>query len=126
VAEQEIHVEMVRLVGLMKAKGLTDVGAQFTVRLHDESQLFLHCGSRDRGDSQAKFFTGDTKFMDAHEWVADLKSGAELKMEIFMKSLGHLIDQGREAGVEITYINPLTEMMKSLSHNILENKHAAI
>jgi hypothetical protein len=122
--EQEIHAEMVKLVDVMKAKGLTKVGAQFTVRLHAESQLFLHSGSRDRGDNQGKFFAGDNKFSDAHEWIAGLKSGDGLRLEAFMTSLGRLIDQGREAGIEVTYVNPLVEMMKSLSHNILENRNA--
>lgn len=122
--EQEIHDEMVRLINTMTAKGLEHAGGQYTVRLHSEGQLFLHCGSTSKGDNQGKFFTGDTKFMVAHEWVADLKSGDDLKLECFIKDLGRLIDKGREAGIEVAFVNPLTELMKSLSSNILEKKNA--
>lgn len=38
----------------------------------------------------------------------------------FVKSLGKLIDKGREIGVDVEFINPLEASMRKLSENILE------
>ena len=37
-------------------------------------------------------------------------------------SLGRLIDQGRDIGIEVDFLNPLTAMMKKLATNALEDK----
>lgn len=60
-------------------------------------------------------------FAAAFDFVENLKDKATRERESFMASMGALIDQGRAAGIEVEFMNPLTEMMKQLSENALED-----
>lgn len=51
-----------------------------------------------------------------------LPSIQEAKRNDFIASIGRLIDQGRAIGIEVEFMNPLTEMMGKLSTNIIEYK----
>jgi hypothetical protein len=54
--------------------------------------------------------------------IAEIKPVADKKREEFVAAVGKLIDQGRDIGIEVDFLNPLTEMMKSLSSNIITNQ----
>lgn len=58
----------------------------------------------------------------AWNFIGDLKSAEEIERKAFIKSLGNLIDKGREIGIEDSFVNPLADMMKKLSENIIEDK----
>jgi len=51
--------------------------------------------------------------------VSEIASIEEQKKKDFIAAMGRLIDQGREIGMEVEYMNPLTEMMGKLSTNII-------
>ena len=55
--------------------------------------------------------------LDNH--IDALISVSEAKKKDFITAMGRLIDQGREIGMEVEYMNPLTEMMGKLSTNII-------
>ena len=55
-------------------------------------------------------------------FVDGLPSIQEAKRNDFIASIGRLIDQGRAIGIEVEFMNPLTEMMGKLSTNIIEHK----
>lgn len=64
----------------------------------------------------------DTMIADANAWVDALPSAEQRAHDAFTKSLGRLIDQGREVGIEVDFLNPLTAMMEKLATNALEDK----
>lgn len=55
----------------------------------------------------------------ADTYIAGLVSIEDAKKNAFIAAIGRLIDQGREIGVDVEYMNPLTEMMGKLSTNII-------
>ena len=55
--------------------------------------------------------------LDDH--IDALISVSEAKKNDFIAAMGRLIDQGRDIGMEVEYMNPLTEMMGKLSTNII-------
>jgi hypothetical protein len=57
---------------------------------------------------------------DTEDYINGLKSVNEIQRNSFVASVGRLIDQGREIGVEVEFMNPLVDMMGKLSSNILE------
>ena len=59
---------------------------------------------------------------DAHDWVDAIPTAGERAHKAFTESLGRLIDQGRDIGIEVDFLNPLTAMMKKLATNALEDK----
>jgi hypothetical protein len=58
-------------------------------------------------------------FVRADAYVNGMKSIVDAKKEAFVAAIGRLIDQGRAIGIEVEYMNPLTEMMGKLSTNII-------
>lgn len=53
------------------------------------------------------------------KFIAEMTSIEDQKKKDFIAAIGRLIDQGREIGVDVDYMNPLTEMMGKLSTNII-------
>ena len=61
-------------------------------------------------------------FQDAHAWIDAIPTAEERAHQAFTASLGRLIDQGRDIGIEVDFLNPLTAMMEKLATNALEDK----
>jgi hypothetical protein len=51
--------------------------------------------------------------------IDKMPSAANAKLQAFMRDLGKLIDIGKDSGITVDYLNPLTETMKRLSENII-------
>jgi len=64
----------------------------------------------------------DQAFQDARAWILDIPSPEEREHQQFTAALGRLIDQGRDLGIEVDFLNPLTQMMEKLATNALEDK----
>ena len=60
--------------------------------------------------------------VDAEAWIDAIPSRDERDHEQFTAALGRLIDQGRDLGIEVDFLNPLTQMMERLATNALEDK----
>ena len=58
-------------------------------------------------------------FVRADAYVNGMKSIVDAKKEAFIAAMGRLIDQGRAIGIEVEFMNPLTEMMGKLYTNII-------
>ena len=58
-------------------------------------------------------------FTQADAYVNGMKSIVDAKKEAFIHAIGRLIDQGRDIGIEVEFMNALTEMMGKLSTNII-------
>ncbi len=94
----------------------------------------LNCSSQARSDpdnyaSQKSFYTFaradetiDEQLARLHEQVATIKPAEEQLRLDFIEKFGRMIDEAREVGMEVDFINPLTAMMKKLSENALEYK----
>ena len=82
---------------------------------HDEMNELL----TEPGLLTAKF---DEWFAEAHAWIDAIPTADERAHQAFTASLGRLIDQGRDIGIEVDFLNPLTAMMEKLATNALEDK----
>ena len=51
--------------------------------------------------------------------VDALTSIEDAKRDAFIAAVGRLIDQGKEIGIQVDFLNPLTDMMTKLSTNII-------
>jgi hypothetical protein len=61
----------------------------------------------------------DGLFEKVDTFVAGLKPVADAKRDAFIKAVAGLIEQGRDIGMEVDFLNPLTAMMDKLSTNII-------
>jgi len=73
-------------------------------------------------ESSTMYDTLDEWFKDAHAWIDAIPTAEERAHQAFTASLGRLIDQGRDIGIEVDFLNPLTAMMEKLATNALEDK----
>jgi hypothetical protein len=87
--------------------------------------LYLRYKTRDDAESQSKYFYAETwsdlgqAFADARAFVAALPSKEEIEHAEFMKMVGRAIDRGRDMGIDVQFLNPLTAMMEALATNAL-------
>lgn len=51
--------------------------------------------------------------------IKALVSIEDAKRDAFIAAVGRLIGQGKEIGIDVDFLNPLTEMMTKLSTNII-------
>lgn len=56
------------------------------------------------------------------KFVDKMKPIAEARREAFIAAIANLIEQGRDINIDVEFLNPLTDMMKKLSTNILEKQ----
>jgi hypothetical protein len=64
----------------------------------------------------------DNVITEAYAWVDAIPTAEEREHQAFMNQLGRLIDKGRDVGIEVDFLNPLTTIMKKLASNALEDK----
>lgn len=70
-----------------------------------------------------KYLYADTMqkaLIDAAEFVSHMPQAADRAQKVFATALSAAIETGRKTGIDVTYLNPLTAMMKKLSGNALE------
>lgn len=82
----------------------------------------------DWNSSVSQYFHGDDfaeLLNQARAWVFAQKTPEEIRKEKFIAQLGRVIDEGKEIGFDVDFMNPLVETMKRLSENVLELHTAA-
>lgn len=62
----------------------------------------------------------DGAYAAAVAFINDMPSAEQAKKNAFMAKMAELIEMGKDIGVD-GFVNPLTEMMKTLSENALED-----
>jgi hypothetical protein len=120
----DILREAIRLENLLTSKGFTatkvEISINFSVRELTANIAYKAGGSHEYHFIHIEALDGFAALLqDAEDYINGLKSVDEIARDAFIASLGRLIDQGREVGVEVDFLNPLTALMDKLSFNIL-------
>lgn len=106
----------------MLAKGLRNPSAQFHIEAHVAPLVYMRWGIHGQGDEGYDIIhdpNPDQAINDAFALIEAMPSAEEAKRQQFMASLAKVIDLGRENGIEVDFLNPLTETMKRLSENAI-------
>lgn len=120
----EIQKRLDVMPAAMSAKGLRMPEAKFSLESNATFRVWLaHCKTRDSlyADKYNAIKGGTIlEALDAADaYITALPSPDERRHAEFMGALASVIDLGRENGIDVAYINPLTEAMKRLSENAL-------
>ena len=121
----DILREITRLEKLLTNKGFTAPKIEITVGFSTR-ELTANISYKAGSEVQYKFIhlEADDGFegliADTEDYINGLKSVSDILKENFVAAVGRLIDQGRDIGIEVEFLNPLTTMMDKLSSNILE------
>lgn len=107
----------------MSAKGFVTPNAQYWIRAQETNFIYLTWKTGDGWNtSQSKSFHHDNALTGielAHNWLWAAPSIAEQQKSEFVNKMAELIDEGRKIGIDVEFINPLTEAMRKLSENAL-------
>lgn len=119
------------LQAALAAKGKTRTVVRFWVESHSQHILTLewHKANSIRDwDTENEYLRADNVsklIAKARKFIAELPTAEETKFREFMGALGNVIELGRKNGIEVDFINPLTETMKRLSENALTDQRVA-
>ena len=117
---------------MLTSKGKIKPEVSLEIRANAEIQINMNW-VKDTGhqdwDRQYKVFTGtaDQALEKALAFIAELPDAKTARLHAVMAKLGAVIDDGRALGVDVEFINPLTDTMKRLAKNAitLKKKSAA-
>lgn len=128
---EQIQRAVNELQKALAAKGKHGVDADFRIEAHADHVLTLEwrkAGAIHSYDKDYEWIRGgdpDELITKARQFIHDLPSAEETKFREFMGALGNVIELGRTNGIDVDFINPLTETMKRLSENALTDQREA-
>ena len=122
----EIHTALKAIEATISDKGYYAPCVSFKVNwVGYDLTLVLEYKSSSWANVKTDFFHANIEdgiegiIAEAVKHVADIVSIEDQKKNDFIAAMGRLIDQGRDIGMEVEFMNPLTEMMGKLSTNII-------
>lgn len=115
------------LPAMLTGKGKVKPEVSLEIRANAEIQINMNWvkdTGRQDWDRQYKVFTGtaDQALDKALAFIAELPDAKTARLHAFMAKLGAVIDDGRALGVDVAFINPLTDTMKRLAKNAITHK----
>lgn len=128
--QSEMKHKVDALANAALAKGLREPEVSVHVKSYQTAPSILLCW-KDKSrnfESAYRSFTEDTlegSFLIANEYVENLPTPEQAKLNEFMACLGKVIDLGKDNGVDVEFLNPLTATMKRLSENALTFQKSA-
>jgi len=120
-----IQEEMDNLSRAMSAKGLRAPKAEAHIEAHARPLVYVRWGRYGEPNYRAEVIHDPDireAIQAAFNLIADLPSPEDRKRDEFLTALGRVIDLGRENGIEVDFINPLTATMKRLSENVITHQ----
>lgn len=112
--------------GLAKAEVLfwfqSDAEPYVTCRWHDAAAAV---NSYEMTHKSFRAATIESMLSAAEDFVRSIPDAEERKLTEFMGALGKVIDLGKDRGIDVDFLNPLTATMKRLSENIITDQRAA-
>lgn len=123
--EHEMQAAVDQLVKDMMDKGLRKPEAKVWISSGQSSQVGLTSGVYGEPDHWYEYPLAPTvaEALDAARAIIAAMPDAETaRLNNFMGALGKVIDLGRDLGVDVDFINPLTATMKRLSENVITDQ----
>lgn len=93
------------------------IGYEITINI--ESRVDAYSGVKNEFINASYQEGFDVIFDRAKRLVSAMQPIQDAKRDAFIAAVGKLIEQGRDIGMEVEFLNPLTAMMSKLSTNII-------
>jgi hypothetical protein len=121
----EIYDAINPMPAMLSAKGKLRPVVSLSIEANARITLHLRWAksiARNDWDCDYQCFIADTAaeaIAKATALINALPDAKTAKLHDFMGQLGKVIDTGRDLGIDVDYLNPLTETMKRISENII-------
>lgn len=123
---EEMQAAVDAMHAAMVDKGFRLPKACARIGSSEDARVYLHYADKDEAYANKcePFSTGTMPeiIAAAHAWIAAQPTAGERRTREFQAALGRVIDLGRDAGVAVEFINPLTELAKRLSENAITDQ----
>lgn len=120
--DDEIQWAVDTLLADMVARGLKAPQCTAMIAAETPPQIYLHWDEDGCTYGRTELGRGDDiaeALQNAKEILEAIPPKADRDKAEFARLLANAIDKGRAIGVEVEFLNPLTETMKRLSENAL-------
>jgi hypothetical protein len=127
---EEIYAAINPMPAMLSAKGKVKPEASLWIEANARVSLCLtwkKVGGLNDWDKDSRYFTGNTAdevIAGALSFINALPDAKTARLHDFIGQLGKVIDAGRDLGIDVDYLNPLTDTMKRLSENIITHQTA--
>lgn len=127
----EIQARIDRMPAALNVKGRREPEVMYWINANSHSQVVIQWknSKADSWGSKVDFnvIRGETveELLDnADAFIAAMPSPEAARMAEFTEALAGVIELGRQNGIDVEFVNPLTEAMKRLSENALTHQAA--
>jgi hypothetical protein len=111
---------------LITSKGLREAQANFRIEGHKLASAGAHWYAGALGHDFRSYGTGqgepEVVIAQLENWARELPTLDERRKAEFTELLAKTIEIGNEYGIDVEFVNPLTEAMKRLSENALTHQ----
>jgi len=123
---EQIQARLAAIIIAMMGKGLRNPTALFQIKGDERFMVGMSSGGGyGELDHWYDYPMGDDPedaFSKAEAIITAMPDANTRNMQVFMGALGKVIDLGRDNGIELDFLNPLTETMKRLSENVITDQ----
>lgn len=123
---QYLRDQAIQMEHTLSHKGMDSPDCEVIVNYSTYTAVLIKIYFNAQGEGELEYFKAEeikdvpNALSAAWAYIRDLKSAEELRRQAFMKKFGNMLDEAREIGLDVDFLNPLEEAMKKLSTNILE------
>lgn len=124
----EIQMAVNAILADMMERGLKNPDCTAMIRAACAPSIYLHWDEGGGTYGRTELGHGDDieeALQNARDIIEAIPPKADREKAEFTRLLASVIDKGRSIGIEVDYLNPLTETMKRLSENALTYQPAA-
>lgn len=124
----EIYAAINPLPAMLAAKGKERVEVDVRIEANAGFSVTFRWkkfGTYADWENEYNCFLGDSfeqALTKATDFIKEMPSAEQSKLNHFMGKLGKLIDAGKDEGIAVDYLNPLLATMKRLSENVISYK----
>lgn len=124
----DIYAAINPMPAMLSAKGKVSPEVSFDIEANAGLRITLKWkkyGATSDWDRDYHVFSGrdfSECLSKAQAHITALPSAEQARLQQFMNKLGHLIDIGKDEGIEVDFLNPLLDTMKRLSENVITYK----
>ena len=118
----EIQTAVDALMSDMVSRGLRSPTCYAWFKAYADPQIYLHWDEDGCPHGRTEIGRGDTiaeALENASEILEAIPTKEDRDHAEFTRLLANVIDKGRTIGIDVDFLNPLTEMMTKLSTNII-------
>lgn len=119
---EEIQKAVNEISKMMTDRGLGHHTCSIDIKANESPCFYIGCYDRIFGGLNSKFIRGESPqdvFEETKAFVMALPNKKDLNKQAFMAELATVIDKGKDLGIDVEFLNPLVEQMRSLSENII-------